>query len=224
MRGVLPAYLVSAEEKHGAAADHRSGAELYAALRGDLHAHSNWSDGGSPIEEMVLAAVELGQEWMALTDHSPRLTIANGLTRERLADQLKRVDAINASLGDAFTLLKGIEVDIHLDGTLDQDDDMLDQLDVVTASIHSKLRQPSPRLVLLAARCLHRRRHGTHHAAEGVPRDRRTPHRRGLGPDRSHLAHRRPWLERNGCVGAPVAGVQVRIDETTGELLVRGPW
>lgn len=149
-RGVLPAYLVSAEEKHGEPLT-RGGAELYAALRGDLHAHSNWSDGGSPIEEMVLAAVDLGQEWMALTDHSPRLTVANGLSRERLADQLKRVDAINASLGDAFTLLKGIEVDIHLDGTLDQDDDMLDQLDVVTASIHSKLRQPAfemtPRMV-----------------------------------------------------------------------------
>ena len=153
VRGVLPAYLVSAEEKHGEPLT-RGGEALYAALRGDLHAHSNWSDGGSPIEEMVLAAVELGQEWMALTDHSPRLKVANGLTRERLTDQLKRVDAINASLGDSFTLLRGIEVDIHLDGSLDQDDDMLDRLDVVTASIHSKLRQPSfemtPRMVTAA--------------------------------------------------------------------------
>ena len=150
VHGILPSYLVSAEEKHGAPLT-TDGAELYAALRGDLHTHSNWSDGGSPIEEMVLTAVQLGQEWMALTDHSPRLTVANGLSRERLADQLNRVDAINASLGDHFTLLKGIEVDIHLDGTLDQDDDMLDQLDVVTASIHSKLRQPAyeltPRMV-----------------------------------------------------------------------------
>ncbi len=150
VRGVMPTYLASAEEKHGAPLT-TGGAELYAALRGDLHTHSSWSDGGSPIEEMVLTAVELGQEWMALTDHSPRLTVANGLTRERLADQLRRVEAINASLGDHFTLLKGIEVDIHLDGTLDQDDDMLDQLDVVTASIHSKLRQPAyeltPRMV-----------------------------------------------------------------------------
>jgi putative hydrolase len=150
VRGVIPAYLLALEEKYGQALTWE-GAELYAALRGDLHTHSNWSDGGSPIEEMVLAAVQLGQEWMALTDHSPRLTVANGLSRERLADQLKRVDAINASLADSFTLLKGIEVDIHLDGTLDQDDDMLDQLDIVTASIHSKLRQPSfemtPRMV-----------------------------------------------------------------------------
>src|SRR3954453_8181176 len=113
VRGVMPAYLASTEEKHGAALT-TDGAELYAALRGDLHAHSNWSDGGSPIEEVVLAAVELGQEWMALTDPSPRLTVANGLSRSRLADQLKRVQAINASLGDSFTLLKGIEVDINL--------------------------------------------------------------------------------------------------------------
>lgn len=140
-RGQVPDYLAAAEQKHGAPLT-TDGAELYAALRGDLHAHSNWSDGGSPIEEMVLAAVQLGQEWMALTDHSPRLRVANGLSRERLADQLKRVEAINASVGDAFTLLKGIEVDINTDGTLDQDDDMLDQLDIVTASVHSKLRQP----------------------------------------------------------------------------------
>ena len=141
-RGEMPTYLAETEKKHGGPLT-TDGAALYAALRGDLHAHSNWSDGGSPIEEMVLAAVQLGQEWMALTDHSPRLKVANGLSRERLADQLKRVEAINASVGDAFTLLKGIEVDINLDGSLDQDDDMLAQLDVVTASIHSKLRQPA---------------------------------------------------------------------------------
>ena len=142
VRGVVPAYLESTEEKFGAPLV-VGGEQTYAALRGDLHVHSSWSDGGSPIEEMVLTAVELGHEWMALTDHSPRLKVANGLSRERLQKQLVRVDAINASLGGSFTLLKGIEVDIHLDGTLDQDDDMLDQLDVVTASVHSKLRQPA---------------------------------------------------------------------------------
>ena len=141
-RGVVPAYLISAEEQFGAPLV-VGGESLYAALRGDLHVHSSWSDGGAPIEEMVLTAVELGHEWMALTDHSPRLKVANGLSRERLQKQLGRVDAINASLAGSFTLLKGIEVDIHLDGSLDQDDDLLDQLDVVTASVHSKLRQPT---------------------------------------------------------------------------------
>jgi putative hydrolase len=142
LRGVVPAYLLSAEEQFGEPLV-VGGEALYAALRGDLHVHSSWSDGGAPIEEMVLTAVELGHEWMALTDHSPRLKVANGLSRERLQKQLGRVDAINASLAGSFTLLKGIEVDIHLDGSLDQDDDLLDQLDVVTASVHSKLRQPS---------------------------------------------------------------------------------
>jgi putative hydrolase len=142
VRGIVPAYLVAREEEHGAPLT-EDGAQLYAALRGDLHVHSDWSDGGSPIEEMVLTSVELGQEWMALTDHSPRLTVANGLSRERLELQLERVEAVNRSVAGSFTLLKGIEVDIHLDGRLDQDDDLLDRLDIVTASIHSKLRQPA---------------------------------------------------------------------------------
>ena len=92
----------------------------------------------------MLTAVELGQDWMALTDHSPRLTIANGLVARapRRAAAARRRDQRSRSAAP-FTLLKGIEVDIHLDGTLDQDADMLDQLDVVTASIHSKLRQPA---------------------------------------------------------------------------------
>lgn len=152
VRGVLPAYLATLEEQHGAPVSWE-GNGLYTALSGDLHVHSDWSDGGSPIEEMVLTAVELGQDWMALTDHSPRLKIANGLSRGRLTKQLARVDAINASLGGSFSLLKGIEVDINLDGTLDQDPDMLDRLDVVTASVHSKLRQPASEMTprMLAA-------------------------------------------------------------------------
>lgn len=157
VRGRVPAYLASAEERFGSQLA-ASGEDLYAALRGDLHVHSSWSDGGSPIEEMVLTAVELGHEWMALTDHSPRLKVANGLSRERLEQQLVRVDAINGSLGGSFTLLKGIEIDINLDGSLDQDDDMLDQLDVVTASVHSKLRQPAYEMthrMLAAVRNLH---------------------------------------------------------------------
>ena len=89
--GELPAYLESLQEKESAPLT-RGGEELYAALRGDLHMHSDWSDGGSPIEEMVLTAVELGQEWTALTDHSPRLTVANGLSAERLKKQLSIVD------------------------------------------------------------------------------------------------------------------------------------
>ncbi len=140
--GELPAYLSSLQEKESEPLV-RGGEELYAAVVGDLHSHSDWSDGGSPIQEMVLAAVELGQQWLALTDHSPRLRIANGLSAARLTEQLRVVEAINSSLGDRFRLLKGIEVDILEDGELDQTDEMLDQLDVVTASVHSKLAMNS---------------------------------------------------------------------------------
>ena len=123
---------------------------LLDAQRGDCHTHSDWSDGGSPPLEMALACVELGHEWTVLTDHSPRLTVARGLTRERLERQLDLVAQINSELAP-FRYLTGIEVDIKEDGTLDQDDDLLARLDLVVASVHSKLRSPSdvmtPRMV-----------------------------------------------------------------------------
>lgn len=137
-----------------APADPTGGEEIVRALRGDLHAHSDWSDGGSPIEEMALTARALGHEYLALTDHSPRLTVANGLSRERLERQLEVVAELNAQWDD-FRILTGIEVDILDDGALDQDQDLLESLDVVVASVHSKLRMPSaqmtPRMVAAIA-------------------------------------------------------------------------
>ncbi len=115
---------------------------MRAALRGDCHTHSDWSDGGSPPMEMALAARDLGHEWIALTDHSPRLTVANGLSAERLEAQLELVARLNAELVP-FRILTGIEVDILEDGSLDQRDDLLARLDVVVASVHSKLRMPA---------------------------------------------------------------------------------
>jgi putative hydrolase len=115
---------------------------MHAALRGDCHTHSDWSDGGSPPHEMALAARELGHEWIALTDHSPRLTVANGLSAERLHQQLDLVGQLNAGLAP-FRILTGIEVDILEDGSLDQTGDLLGRLDVVVASVHSKLRMPA---------------------------------------------------------------------------------
>jgi putative hydrolase len=120
----------------------QGGEELRSRLRGDLHSHSDWSDGGSPIEEMAFTAIELGHEYLVLTDHSPRLTIANGLSVARLTRQLGVVEAVNEHLGGgegSFRLLKGIEVDILDDGSLDQTDEMLARLDVRVASVHSKL-------------------------------------------------------------------------------------
>ncbi len=110
-------------------------------VRGDLHTHSEWSDGTTPIELMASTAQWLGRSYIALTDHSPRLRIANGLTAERLRDQLKVVAALNKGF-DGFRILSGIEVDILDDGTLDQSDAMLSKLDVVVASAHSKLKMP----------------------------------------------------------------------------------
>ena len=136
--GELPAYLNTLQDNAKPLVT--GGEALFAELMGDCHSHSNWSDGGSPIEEMVLTAVELGHEWLVLTDHSPQLRVANGLTAERLTKQLRIVDAVNASLDGQFRLLKGIEVDILDDGSLDQTDMMLGQLDLVTASVHSKLK------------------------------------------------------------------------------------
>jgi len=116
------------------------GDALLAALRGDLHTHSDWSDGGSPIAEMARTARDvIGHDYIALTDHSPRLTVAQGLTPDRLREQLVVVAAVNERLAP-FRLLTGIEVDILDDGTLDQDPRLLAQLDVVVASVHSKLR------------------------------------------------------------------------------------
>jgi putative hydrolase len=127
---------------------------LRAALRGDCHTHSDWSDGGSPIREMAEAARSLGHEYMVLTDHSPRLTVANGLTAERLEEQLDLVAAINAELAP-FRILTGIEVDILDDGELDQSDELLARLDLVVASVHSKLRmsaaEMTPRMVAAIA-------------------------------------------------------------------------
>jgi putative hydrolase len=115
---------------------------LRAAMRGDCHAHSDWSDGGSPPLEMALAARDLGHEWIALTDHSPRLTVANGLSAGRLRAQLELVGELNATLAP-FRILPGIEVDILEDGSLDQTEELLGRLDMVVASVHSKLRMPA---------------------------------------------------------------------------------
>jgi putative hydrolase len=141
--GQVPARLAAAEAEYGGAltSDGRGG-ELRAALRGDLHSHSDWSDGGSPIEEMAMTAMELGHEYLVLTDHSPRLRVANGLSAERLTKQLAVIEAVNTHLADGFTLLKGIEVDILDDGGLDQTEEMLARLDLRVASVHSKLAMP----------------------------------------------------------------------------------
>ena len=138
LAGERPSYLAELE-KVTPNPDEGPGAIIRAALKGDCHTHSDWSDGGSPIDVMAAAARDLGHEYIVLTDHSPRLTIAHGLSAERLREQLRVVHALNEQLAP-FRILTGIEVDILEDGSLDQDQDLLAQLDIVVASVHSKLR------------------------------------------------------------------------------------
>ena len=140
LRGEEPVYLRRLESTGGQPVA-ELGAALRAALRGDCHVHSNWSDGGSSIREMAEAARGLGHAYMVLTDHSPRLTVANGLSAERLEEQLIEVALLNQELAP-FRILTGIEVDILSDGSLDQDPALLGRLDLVVGSVHSELRMP----------------------------------------------------------------------------------
>src|SRR5262245_36019942 len=141
LAGEEPVYLRRLEATGGRPVA-EGGTEIRAALRGDLHSHSDWSDGGSPIHEMAATARALGHDYLAMTDHSPRLTVANGLSPQRLREQLEVIEALQARLAP-FRLLTGIEVDILEDGGLDQSPELLGRLDVVVASVHSKLRMPA---------------------------------------------------------------------------------
>ncbi|MFD7934961.1 PHP domain-containing protein [Streptomyces sp. NPDC059755] len=142
LAGETPSYLRTLEDEAGKPLTDGAGARLRELLRGDCHLHSDWSDGGSPIDEMGRTAAALGHEWAVLTDHSPRLTVARGLSPERLRRQLEVVEELNATWAP-FRLLTGIECDILDDGSLDQEPELLERLDVVVVSVHSKLRMES---------------------------------------------------------------------------------
>ncbi|MGF2947739.1 PHP domain-containing protein [Microbacterium alcoholitolerans] len=150
-QGEVPEYLV---ELRGDVEPERMSA-LRARLRGDLHSHTDWSDGTTPIETMAAAARALGHEYLAITDHSPRLRVARGLSAERLREQ---IPLVRRQSDDPLTVLAGIEVDILEDGALDQTPELLAQLDIVVASVHSKLRMdagPMTRRMLAAVRNPH---------------------------------------------------------------------
>ena len=137
---VRDGYLARLDER--SRIDPGSGAELRSLIRGDCHSHSTWSDGGAPLEAMAAAADALGHEYLVATDHSARLTVAHGLDEQRLRRQREELAALNDRVAP-FRVLSGMEVDIFEDGSLDLSDDMLAELDVVVASVHSKLRMPS---------------------------------------------------------------------------------
>jgi putative hydrolase len=152
LAGDVPAYLAKLETEPPPIALDGPAQALLDQLRGDCHSHSDWSDGGSPIRDMAEAARDLGHSYLVLTDHSARLTVAHGLDAERLRNQLDVVGALNEEMAP-FRILTGIEVDILEDGALDQDEDLLAELDVVVASVHSKLRMDGPAMTrrMLAA-------------------------------------------------------------------------
>jgi putative hydrolase len=156
LKGTTPAYLEGLEDEPAPELTGKA-KKLFEKLKGDCHSHSDWSDGGSSIREMAQAARDFGHEYLALTDHSPRLTVAHGLNEERLREQLVVLEEINEEMAP-FRILTGIEVDILEDGSLDQDEDLLASLDVVVASVHSKLRMdkgPMTERMLRAIRSPH---------------------------------------------------------------------
>jgi len=112
----------------------------YKSLMGDLHVHSNWSDGNNSIEEMARAAIERGLKYIVISDHSKHLGVAHGLDEKRLKQQWKEIDLVNKKLEKEkldFQVLKGVECDILKDGSMDFSDEILKQFDVVGASVHS---------------------------------------------------------------------------------------
>jgi len=115
-------------------------------IKGDLHMHTTWSDGAHTIEEMAEACRRRGYQYMAITDHSQYLKVANGLTRERLLKQKEEIKKLNEKYDD-FLILSGVEMDILPDGTLDYDDDLLAEMDFVIASIHSAFSQPREKIM-----------------------------------------------------------------------------
>ncbi len=138
LRGEEPVYLRRLESTEGTPLV-EGAVRLREALRGDCHAHTEASDGGASIREMAEAAIEIGHAYLVITDHSPRLTVANGLSADRLRAQLDEIATLNGELAP-FRILTGIEVDINEDGSLDQEPELLARLDVVVGSVHSALR------------------------------------------------------------------------------------
>ena len=152
LAGVEDGYLAELEQRSRVPIG--AGGPVIERLRGDCHCHTTWSDGGASLRAMAATAAALGHEWVAITDHSARLTVAHGLDEDRLRRQMDEIAQLNVEMAP-FRILTGMEVDILADGSLDLSGELLAELDVVVASVHSKLRMPSeemtPRMVAAVA-------------------------------------------------------------------------
>lgn len=147
-------------------------------IQGDFHVHTSWSDGGASLEAMAKRAGELGYEYLAITDHSPSLQIAGGVSPEALQEQMEHIDRLNEK-GEKPYLLKGMEVDILPDGSLDLPQALLEGLDWVVASVHRALDMPLEKMMKRLARALHNPRV----MALGHPTGRLFPYRKGYTVD-----------------------------------------
>ncbi len=145
--GLPDPYLISLDDETRISIT-SAGAVVRSALKGDLHTHTDWSDGGASIEAMAQAAAAIGHEYVAVTDHSGRLTVAKGLDKSRLQRQLDQIETLRTEILErhGIRVLTGVEVDINEDGSLDGDDDALSQLDIVVASVHSRIAMPEPEM------------------------------------------------------------------------------
>jgi DNA polymerase (family X) len=203
-----------------------------ADLRGDLHAHTDQTDGNATLEEMAVAARARGYTYLAVTDHSQRVTMARGLDAKRLARQLDDVDALNARL-KGITLLKGLEVDILEDGSLDLSPDLLDRLDLTVCSIHSKFNLSREKQTERILRAMDDR----HFRILGHPTGRlineRPPYELDLERVIRGAAERRCFLELNAhpqrldltdvhCQLAKAAGVKVAVSTDAHSVLDLG--
>ena len=152
LAGVDDGYLAGLEQRSRVPIG--AGGSVIERLRGDCHCHTTWSDGGASLRAMAATAAALGHEWVAITDHSARLTVAHGLDESRLRRQMSEIAQLNIEMAP-FRILTGMEVDILEDGSLDLSEELLAELDVVVASVHSKLRMPAdemtPRMVAAIA-------------------------------------------------------------------------
>jgi len=148
-------------------------------IRADLHTHTTWSDGTASIQQMAEAAIHLGRKVLAITDHSGGLGVAQGLSIERLRQQRLEINQVQERLGEQIVLLQGSEIEIHADGSLDYPDDVLAELDIVIASLHTSLRQER---AVITARLLRAMRN-PHVDVIGHPSGRLMPNREGADLD-----------------------------------------
>ena len=154
-------------------------------LQSDLHAHTTWSDGKATVKEMALAARSRSLKCLAITDHSQSLGVTGGLTPERLRAQRRELDAAQAELGAGFSLLQGAEVEIRADGQLDYSDDVLEDLDIVVASLHTSLRQERDKITARLVQAIQNR----HVDIIGHPTGRLLPDREGADLDMDAVLH-----------------------------------